>query len=308
MFFCSKCHKEFQYKSKLDRHEKSKKSCGENKESDVNNKKCNLCKIEFKHLSNKLQHDKSKRHIKLYNNEIHTNSHNITNSYNTTNNYINNLTLSINTFEDTKFNFMRRMLIKDIIENQFVEYLKQSTTNTDKGKLILRFMDGIIEIFEHLNFNIAYDENHNCKILLLFPSTNKKHFEYLILEKNPINNDLEWEQVNYDGMLSELLKLMYKVLIIIKDERLKNTLDYLTENLLNDEDIQLKIKVDLENKLEIMYNKFRKRSNKEDRADIPKNSTMNERMDEYKNYRADESRMTNGHNPKINNSLAEYGQ
>ena len=48
----------------------------------------------------------------------------------------------------------------------------------EKIKLLFR---GTSEILEHLHFNLNNDDNHNLKILLMFPGFKKPIYEYLIL-------------------------------------------------------------------------------------------------------------------------------
>jgi len=195
------------------------------------------------------------------------------------------------------------MLMQDIIENQFMECLERSKYDKNIDNILLKIMDGVIEIFQHLNFNMGIDENHNCKILLLFNHTNLKHFEYLVLVYNQENGDLEWDQINYDGFLKELLGLMWKVANKIKKEEFNKTLNYLTDNLINNKAVQDSIKERLECKLDNLYNTFHKLNDLNERPIYKNNESIYKQLELYKIFRSECSRFKNGFNPKINNTI-----
>jgi len=256
----------------------------------------------FNFKSHKNQHEKTKNHLKLYNKQMITNNITNINNTNITNNNINNiinLTININTFDNTNLAFVRPMLVKDIVENQFVEHLAIDERYIKKEQRLLKIMDGIIEILQHVNFNMGISENHNCKILLVFPDTNKKHYEYLILELKSEDNKLRWMQINYDGFLNEIMRLMYKISDKLPNPDFVKTLEYINENLINNDTIKLNIKVELEIKLNTLYNNFDKLMFSKERTKCEKNDDFFKRLELYKTYREERCRLINGFFPPV---------
>lgn len=47
---------------------------------------------------------------------------------------------------------------------------KKYISDIEKVKILF---DGVIKILEHLHFNLGIEENHNLKILLIFPGIKK---------------------------------------------------------------------------------------------------------------------------------------
>jgi len=298
MYKCELCNKQFKYHSKLNEHNNRKSPCVISK----NIYKCDICHYECPYISYLDRHKKSKKCIK--NTEIHNVTNNITNINNTniTNNNINNiinLTININTFDNTNLAFVRPMLVKDIVENQFIEYLAIDERYIKKEQRILKIMDGIIELLQHVNFNMGISENHNCKILLVFPDTNKKHYEYLILELKSEDNKLRWMQINYDGFLNEIMRLMYKISDKLPNPDFVKTLEYINENLINNDTIKLNIKVELEIKLNTLYNNFDKLMFSKERTKCEKNDDFFKRLELYKTYREERCRLINGFFPPV---------
>jgi len=307
MHKCLLCDKEFKYKSELNKHNNRKVKCNIKPNTNLN---CDVCKINFKCNTERIRHEKTNKHIKnlttygnynnIYNGTVNnSNINNITNINNIKN--IINLTLNINTFDKTNLKFLRSMLVKDIIENQFIEYLiKSESPYCDVGQLILKFMDGFIEIFEHLHFNISIKENHNCKILLLFPSMETKLYEYLILEVNPDTSELEWHQINYDGFLIEMLKLMQRVSEKIPNDDFDRSIEYIKVNLIDNKEIQNKIKPELEAKLSDMSINFLKKMNMPDRP-VCQDEDFYMQMNDYLKWRNQATRLSNGLKPIVVN-------
>jgi len=333
---CNLCNKDFIYKSKLIQHQNSKKPCIERKKK----YKCDICNIECVRPSELVRHKNSKKCIEktniynITNNIDNSIDNSITNIYNT---FI-NLTLNINTFQNTNLSFIRKLLIKDIVDNQFIKYLEQSEHDKNVEALVLKFMDGIIEIFKHLNFNINITENHNCKILSVLQNADKKFYEFLVIE---VINETKfvWRQIDYDGFLNELIKLMYKISEKIKDDEiskyvkkknmnktidnedileiLKNddinesstymisnnyfiqSLDYITENLLNNKIVQQNLKVALESKFYNLFMEFAKENKLPERVPDCEDDDTRDLLNKYMTYRNSICKFKNGCSPDV---------
>ncbi len=193
-------------------------------------------------------------------------------------------------------------IFENIIENKNI-------TNYDKALEL--FKEAVIFILDTLHFNITNNENHNLKILLMFPKIDKLVYEYLILEINPDTNDLVWNSISYEQLLDEIFNLLSNINIknIEKHQgkiREKNKLfeefiQYLKTNLLNDsysEELKENIKKIIDTELGNLYIQFNKKEKKDDR-EIKLN--IYDKIQEYKNYREVECRLSNGFTPKILN-------
>lgn len=333
---CNLCNKDFIYKSKLIQHQNSKKACTERKKK----YKCEICNIECVRPSELERHKNSKKCIQktniynITNNIDNSIDNSITNIYNT---FI-NLTLNINTFQNTNLSFIRKLLIKDVVDNQLIKNLEQAEHDTNVEALVLKFMDGIIEIFKHLNFNINITENHNCKILSVLQNADKKFYEYLIIE---IINETKfvWRQIEYEGFISELIKLMYKIADKIKDDEISKyikarnidntlsneeilksieiedlnnystymisngyfikTLDYITEHLLNNKIVQQNLKVALESKFYNLFMQFAKENNLPERVPDGEDDDTRDLLNKYMTYRNSICKFKNGCSPDV---------
>ncbi len=300
---CDKCNKNFNTPSKLERHKNNKKPCNKPKEL----LKCNFCNVEFTRPKEKERHEKTKKHI---NNVIHINGNNnhIGDNINSFNNII-NLTLNTKTFANSNVELVSNLSI-DLVYGIFENIIEnKNITNYDKALEL--FKEAVIFILDTLHFNITNNENHNLKILLMFPKIDKLVYEYLILEINPDTNDLVWNSISYEQLLDEIFNLLSNINIknIEKHQgkiREKNKLfeefiQYLKTNLLNDsysEELKENIKKIIDTELGNLYIQFNKKEKKDDR-EIKLN--IYDKIQEYKNYREVECRLSNGFTPKILN-------
>jgi len=302
MFICLKCNKQFKYESKLNEHKNRKTKC----KPDNIDYPCSLCDVKFKYKSEFERHEKSNKHIKNIN--IHNsviNNHigdNITNNFNN----IVNLTLNTNTFSDTNISYVSNLCI-DVAYTAFTN-IKDNKYLSDYNKTLTLFNDVVIYILDKLHFNISNSENHNLKILLMFPKIDKDIYEYLILEINKETNALVWNSISYEQLLHEIINLLnnintYNIQRYNNYEREENLIfqqfiDYLTINLFNHE-FANELKKQINKSLGLLYLQINKQQKKPDR-DVKQD--LLQKINEYKNYRSDECRLSNGFTPEIINS------
>jgi hypothetical protein len=289
MYKCFKCNKEFKYESKLNEHKNRKVSCDTPKKE----YKCNLCSVKFISLAQQKIHENTKKHI---NNITINGDNNIIGNNNSINNII-NLTLNVNSFKDTDMSYIGRGLINDIGNYIYLETIENKRlTEIDKNLLLF---DEIINLIEKLHFNIGVEENHNLKILLVFTGTKKKNYEYLILEINSDTKNIVWKSLKYEDLIDCLLDNLLILNNRFKNENYNKFIEYLRNNLIANKDNSKKLKPLIDKKLSDMYVNFNKRQDKGER-DVK--SEFNEKLQEYINYRNKECRLSNGFNPKIENS------
>ena len=305
MFKCDLCDKKFDYKSHLDRHKENKKPCKKIKK--IYN--CNICNSDFKFECDLKRHERTKKHIinNIENQNIHNGDNiNINTTNNTTNNINNiiNLTINMNPFSETDLSNIRPSLITTIASETYEEYLDKDIKilNNRKTEIVFGCFSKLIEVFQHTNFNIAFTDNYNFKILLLFNS-NKKLFEYLMLEKNINTNTFEWKQIGYNDFLGEFIYLMNLISKKIKCDNFCKVIDYLDTNLINNVKIKELLKPRIENELNNMYNKYREQNNLKPREFGDENDNIDTKMEYYHLFRRNECRFDNGFDPKIVNSL-----
>ena len=293
MFKCLKCKKGFQYESEYIRHKNKKKDCTPNK--DYN---CEYCKKEFKYVSKLLEHEKTKKHILNYNIHINGNQNQIGNNNHIGDiNNIINLTLQTKSFNDTDFSYLRKWIIDDVGNDLYIKTMKKDfLCPQEKIKLLFR---GTSEILEHLHFNLNNDDNHNLKILLMFPGFKKPIYEYLILEIEQGTNKITWNTLTYEEFIKELLNHLTRMNETIKNENFEKYIYYLKKYLIHDEEISIEMKPFIENKLNDLYINFNSKQKKEPR---PVKITIEEKIKEFKEYRDQETRLHNGYNPDILNS------
>ncbi len=287
---CSNCNKEFPSKSKLERHKERKKPCDSQKEC----YDCKLCKSNFNHKSLLERHEKTAKHITNINNSTNINHinniNNIHNGDNNTNNTYNinnvqntiHLTLKTNGFSETNIECLRQSLFESqFYDNHIEDCLKQLRENdiyTRKGIMSHSFRI-ILEFFKILNFNLAYEKNHNCKIFLFSQSSNDKHIEYHLLEIDNENKQYQLKFVKYDDFIEELIKLMNRVNDKFKNENFKLILNFINTNkklIMNDD-----IKNDIETKLMTIYNGFVE-DKKRDESKFENERLMQNLIDERK--------------------------
>ena len=281
MYKCSKCNKEFKYESDYNRHNKRKTACIKIND----NFKCELCKLNFKFQSKLQTHEKTKNHIFNIQNST------INNSFNN----VINLTLNVNSFKKTDTTIIRRSIINDIGENIYLEIMNDNLSIIDKVK---KLFDTILEILEKLHFNLDIEENHNLKILLVFPGIKKAVYEYLILDINPETKNIIWNAINYEELMKQIFYHLYNLNNKIQNDNYDKFIIFLEKYIVKNKDIANKLKPFIENKLGKLYLEFNKRQKKENRS-IQGNFT--EKLVEYKYYRDNECKLNNGFNPKIIN-------
>ena len=143
----------------------------------------------------------------------------------------------------------------------------------------------------------------------MFPKIDKLIYEYLILEINKDTNELVWNSINYEQLLDEIFILLNNINAknIEKHNNTANEknltfnkfIDFLKENLINNEENRVALKPAIElmlNNLYIQFNKNQQKGEREIKIDIL------EKINEYKEYRNAECRLSNGHSPNILNS------
>jgi hypothetical protein len=258
MFKCIKCSKEFEFESKYIIHKNRKINC--NKENTYD---CNICNKNFKYGSKLEEHKKTKKHKN--NLQIHVNGdHNNVNAHIGDNiNNIINLTLQTKSFTDTDMSYLRKWIIDDIGSDLYIKTMqKEYLEIQDKVKSLFR---GSLEILEHLHFNLNNDDNHNCKILLMFPGFKKPIYEYLILEIETKTNKISWKSLSYDDFIKELFIHLTKMNETINNENFEKYIYYLKKYLIHDDEIKEELKPYIENKLSDLYINFNSKQKKEQR-------------------------------------------
>jgi hypothetical protein len=250
MYKCLKCNKEFKHESKLNEHKNRKTSCNANKP----NLDCELCKVHFKCKTEKYRHEKTKKHI------LNIQNSTVNNSFNHSFNNIINLTLNVNSFKKTDSSHIRKTIINDIGEYLYLEVMeKKYLAEIDKVKLLF---DNIIEILEKLHFNLDIEENHNLKILLIFPGIKKKVYEYLILEINPDTKEVIWNSLDYDEFLKQLFDHLYNLNNTIKNDNYDKFLSLLKRYIIRNQETHDELKPFIEDKLNNMYINFNNKQKK----------------------------------------------
>ena len=292
MYKCIKCNKEFKYESKLNEHNNRKKSCIENK-TEYN---CQYCNIDFVRPSHQSRHEKTTKHIKNYNKYIQNNVNGDNIAGDQINNII-NLTLNIKPFLESELIGLNNLL-NSIVNNIYLEEIenKKDIKNMNIQKLI----NGLILILEKVNFNVSFGENHNCKILLMFPGINKSVYEYLVLEVDPITKKMIWNRLEYKFFLIEIFKLCRQIGKKYENENYMECINIIQDQILDHNILIHKEYIESElNKLYINFNKNQDKKNREIKIEF------NDKLNEYKEYRNDELRLNNGIIPDIKNSLID---
>ena len=291
MYKCVNCNKEFKYESKLNEHKNRKNPCNKQK----NELNCTVCDVNFKCNTEKYRHEKTKKHINNVNifnnvNQANINGDNIQN--------IINLTLSLNPFSETNYEMIRNNLINDITNNLYLDTINNHKLSTiDKTKELFK---GIIELLEKVHFNLTYERNHNCKILLMFPGIKKSVYEYLILEIDSMTKNIFWKNLEYDTFIKEIINNFTRVNQYIKSDNFLEYLYFLETNLLTNSENKTLLKPYIEEELGKLYINFNN-DQKKDKRNIKNN--INEKINEYKEYRNDECKLDNGYIPPIINGL-----
>jgi hypothetical protein len=180
---------------------------------------------------------------------------------------------------------MRKALIEEVGEFMYLETIaKKYLPDTEKVKILF---NGVIKILEHLHFNLDIEENHNLKILLIFPGIKKTVYEYLILEINSETKEIIWNSLTYENIIDRVL-FHYDRFIV-----------FLRRYLINIPETAEELKPYIQTKLSEMYINFNENQKKESR-DIKED--IEEKVKEYVTYRRQECKLQNGFNPTIINS------
>ena len=209
---CVKCNKIFASPSKLDRHKNNKKSCNAIKQSH----NCEICKSNFEHKSHLDIHNKTKKHINNYN--IHVENLNINNNtFNIDNtfNIHNNITI-LRGFSETNINVINLSDLEKLLayNNKLDYYINMFNSDPDDIYYDSVFIEHVfklfINIFEKLNFNLAFTENHNCNIFS-FAKSSTSFIEYQLLEIDNANKNYFKKCIDYKLFIEEFLNLMKKI-------------------------------------------------------------------------------------------------
>jgi len=294
MYNCIKCNKEFPTPSKLEAHKNRKNPCDAPKKE----YKCEICNIKFVRPSHQRDHEKTQKHINNINkiNQSNVNGDNINHIGDNYTNIL-NLTLNVQSFKNTDTSNIRKWIIEDIGERIYIETInKKYISDNDRVKI---FFDSVLEILEKLHFNLNFDENHNFKILLIFPGIKKKVYEYLILDINSDTNKIVWISLDYDQMIDKILHHLYMLNKKIQNENYDKFIMFLEKYLIKNEETAKELKMYIEQKLGELYINFNKKQKKDNREI---KSSFDEKIIEYTNYRKQECTLENGFNPEIINS------
>ena len=294
MYKCIKCNKQFKFESELIRHNNRKIACNAPKKE----YKCNICKVNFKCPYDQNKHEKTKKHklnleINGHNNNTIIGDHNVNNSFNN----IIQLTLNVNSFKNTDTSYIRNAIIQEIGDFIYLETInKKYTPDTEKVKILF---DSVIKMLESLHFNLEIEENHNLKILLIFPGIKKKVYEYLILEINPETKQIVWNSLSYEEILEKIFHHLYTLNNKLQNENYDKFILFLKKHLIYDKELSQELKPCIQHKLSEMYVNFNKKQKKDERDIKP---DIKEKIQEYVFYRNQECKLPNGFNPEIQNS------
>jgi ribosomal protein S17 len=133
----------------------------------------------------------------------------------------------------------------------------------------------------------------------MFPGFKKPIYEYLILEIDQNTNKITWNTLTYEEFIKELFNHLTRMNETIKNENFEKYVYYLKKYLIHDEEVSIEMKPFIENKLNDLYVNFNTKQKKETRN---VKLTIDEKIEEYKKYRNDETRLHNGFSPEVVNS------
>jgi hypothetical protein len=295
MFKCPKCNKEFKFDSDFNRHKNRKTPC----HKDINIYNCKLCKSDFKYESEYLRHEKTKKH-KL-NLQLHINGNQNQSNINGDNiqnfNNIIQLTLNVNSFKNTDKSHIRNALIQEVGDFIYLETMeKKYLPDMEKVKILF---DSVIKILESLHFNLNMEENHNFKILLIFPGIKKMVYEFLILEINGETQEIVWNSLSYEDIIEKIFYHLYTLNNKYQNENYDRFILYLERYLIKTKETAEELKPYIQKKLSDMYVNFNNKQKKDNR-DVK--GDIEEKIKEYITYRKQECKLPNGFNPDIINS------
>jgi hypothetical protein len=291
MYKCLKCNKEFQTQSKLEIHKNRKTPCNITKQ----NLECNVCNVKFTRPAEQLRHEKTKKHT--YNIEqLHING-----NYNNTHlgdiNNILNLTLNVKSFKNTDTSIIRKNLIDSIGYSEYLDIInKDYLSEIDKAKQLFKI---VLDLLQKLHFSLDLEENHNLKILLIFPGIKKQVYEYLILDINPETKAIVWNSLKYEEMIKQIIEHLLDLNNNINNDNYDKFIYYLKRYLVTKEDSAMELKPYIEEQLGNLYKNFNNLQKKEPREI---KNTFSEKVKEYNDYRNDECKLNNGFVPEIINS------
>ena len=290
---CIKCNKYFNSPSKLERHKNIKNPCDKIKED----LKCTICNVKFARPKEKERHENTKKHITNYNIHINGNYNinvngNVDNSFN----HIIHLTLNTNSFIDTDMSYIGWGIINDI-GYIYLDILDKKILNNNERAILL--FDEVISILEKLHFNIGIEENHNLKILLVFPALKNSVYENLILEIDQSTKKITWKSVDYKTLITNILDHLLILNKKCKNENFIKFVEFLNEHLLTNQNSADELEPIINKKLSKMYINFNAKQNKSER-DVK--FSFNEKLQEYLAYRNNECTLVNGFTPEIINS------
>jgi hypothetical protein len=259
---CILCNKNFPSKSQLDRHKNKKIPCNAVKESTD----CSICNVTFPCLAKLKTHLESNKHKNNYNIYIQT-----YNDYSNSNIHIDNHINIINTFENTNiskidYEFIENTYNTDIeLINIFKEFKDDGCVSSNNSYFISCFKY-FIKIFSKLNFNIAFNENHNCRCISFTLSDNNL-IEYQILSYDTLLKEYTWDVIDYYIFIEKFLNLMHNIDDKFNNENFKNILNYIEKYkfryISNKEGVETNstaryCKKDIEKELLNEYHKFKK--------------------------------------------------
>jgi len=286
MYKCIKCKKDFSTSSKLEIHKNKKNPCNKKKEK----LECKICNVNFIRPAEKLRHEKTKKHIyNINHSNVQIGDHNIQN--------ILNLTLNVKSFKNTDTTLIKQNLINDIGYNIYLDIInKPNLSEIDKVKELFNV---VLELLEKLHFSLDLEENHNLKILLIFPGIKKQVYEYLILEINPETKEIYWNSLKYKEIIKQILNHLLDLNNKINNDNYDKCMYYLKRYLVTHEDYANELKPFIEEKLGELYINFNNKQKKESREI---KESFEEKVLEYNNYRNNECKLNNGYKPEIVNS------
>lgn len=143
------------------------------------------------------------------------------------------------------------------------------------------------------------EENHNFKILLIFPGIKKTVYEYLILEINSETNKIIWNTLTYEEMLDRILNHLFLLNNKYQNDNYDRCILYLRRHLIDNKENAQELKQPIQKKLSEMYIEF---NNKQKKGVREVKEEISEKVKEYMTYRQQETRLYNGYNPDILNS------
>ena len=205
---CVLCNKTFPSESKLLVHKNRKTPCNKEKTST----ECKLCNIHFPCLAKLQRHNNSKKHINNYNIQI-ANTINNTNVFNNT---IHNHITIVRGFSETNINVINLSDLEKLLayNNKLDYYINMFNSDPDDIYYDSVFIEHVfklfINIFEKLNFNLAFTENHNCNIFS-FAKSSTNFIEYQLLEIDNANKNYFKKCIDYKLFIEEFLNLMKKI-------------------------------------------------------------------------------------------------